>query len=88
MKFLIYAVSIFATTVILFVLFASKEDALLYRLGSMIIGHAPESGDGAFQYPLGWLIGIGLGVVGGGVLGYVLIEYAQMPAQLAKLFKS
>ena len=29
MKFLIYAVSIFATTVILFVLFASNEDALL-----------------------------------------------------------
>ncbi len=88
MKILIYIISILATTIAIFVFFASKEDALLYRLGSMVVGHEPQQGDGAFQVPIGWLIGLGMGALGGGALGYLLVEQVQVHVQLAKLFKS
>ena len=75
MKALIYLVSIISTIVILFYFLASGENGLMYRLASKIIGHPPESGDGAFQYPLAWIILIGSGFIIGSGVGLLINKY-------------
>jgi hypothetical protein len=64
-----------STIVLFFFLFASNDTALAYRLASKIIGQPPEPGDGAFQFPLGWILLIIAGSIVGWVIGYFVQKY-------------
>jgi hypothetical protein len=75
MKALIYLGSIFSIIFLLFYFFASGDNAPVYQLASKIIGRPPSDGDGAFQFPLGWIILLILGSGLGLVVGYLIEKY-------------
>ncbi len=63
----IYLVGPLLAPVLVLLVCARDDGSIFYRAASAIfIGHAPQPGDGAFQYPLGWLLmltcGFALGI--------------------------
>lgn len=74
MKAIIFVSSIVSTIVLFFYLFASNDNGLAYKIASRIIGKAPQDGDGAFQFPLGWLILVILGSAIGWLIGYLVVK--------------
>ncbi len=75
MKIIIYLISSILTVITLFYFLGSAENGYIYLLASKIIGHLPESGYGAFQYPLGAIILIFSGFLIGSGIGFLINKY-------------
>ena len=57
LKFFIISVATAAIYAIILLYFnASNDNSFFYRTASKILGAEPMSGDGAFHYPLGWIL--------------------------------
>lgn len=79
MKILIYLAAMSLTIIILFYFFGLKEDSFVFKISSKIIGHQPQSGDGAFHYPLAWIILILAGSLIGWIIAHVIQKYLLKP---------
>ncbi len=71
---IVYAGSIFLILAIILITSFSNETSIFYRMASKFIGHEPEAGDGAFQFPLGWLIMLFTSIVLGSIVAYLLTK--------------
>lgn len=71
---IIYAASIFAVLSIILVTNFTNERPFFYRMASKLIGHEPESGDGAFQFPIGWLLMLGTSIILGALTAFILTK--------------
>ena len=80
LKFFIISVAaaaVYAT--ILLYLNASNDNSIFYRTASKILGSEPMTGDGAFHYPLGWILILILsGILGALTAGIFLFLKARM----------
>lgn len=70
----IYAASIFAVLAIILATNFTNEHSLFYRLASKLLGQDPEPGDGAFQFPIGWLLMLGTSIILGALVAFILTK--------------
>lgn len=75
MKALAFTCSILTSIIILIYFFGTSGNSFAFRLASKIIGHPAEDGDGAFQYPLAWIILILIGILVGFLIGLLINKY-------------
>lgn len=70
-----YLIFIPLCVVITFILFAG-EGSPFYRLASTLLGFEPTDGDGAFQYPIGWVLMLITGVALGALIAFLFSKFA------------
>lgn len=69
------ALSSIAIFTALFIWSLKSDENVYFKLASKLIGRPPQPGDGAFQFPLGWLLmvltGVTLGLIVASVVYFI-----------------